>query len=400
MNGGSHVMRYLCIPRHGHVFVRGLGWVPVAVRPTRPRPVGLRWQLDLLHRAARARRRCTVQNSRRTGCRQQWGMCGVPALGGLLCAAREGGGWPSLLMKASREAAVVMCRMRLAGICVAALDKRAATASRVVGMRMGVDVTRMLAECGQCPFANRRRYMQEVTFRFHNVQGMRSERTGREAYLRAACDMCDVLVLAETNCPCDVAVQREWGQSWVHGYEPVWASDGEGRVGRGMAVFVSKRLPQAAPRLVCADPLGRFVAVNVTVFGRATLVVGVHADNGDDAEQEAFYDRVRATLPPVVDGTDVIWLGDMNNVEGRALDYTRYGTQLGPAGYQPRARGIAAMQTLGASLGGVCDAFRMRHALRREYTHVLRQLARVHTWIGLMSHRTWLVVLVHHLWLR
>ena len=94
MNGGSHVMRYLCIPRHGHVFVRGLGWVPVAVRPTRPRPVGLRWQLDLLHRAARARRRCTVQNSRRTGCRQQWGMCGVPALGGLLCAAREGGGGP------------------------------------------------------------------------------------------------------------------------------------------------------------------------------------------------------------------------------------------------------------------------------------------------------------------
>lgn len=118
-------------------------------------------------------------------------MYGVMALGGLLCRAREGRVWLSMLVRASQAAAAGVCRLRLCGVQVTTLGKRAATASRVVGMRMGVDVTRMLAECGQCPFANRRRYMQEVTFRFHNVQGMRSARAGREAYRVWACDLSD-----------------------------------------------------------------------------------------------------------------------------------------------------------------------------------------------------------------
>ena len=83
-----------------------------------------------------------------------------------------------------------------------------------------------------------------------------------------------------------------------------------------MAVLVSKRLPQAEPRLACKDPEGRYMAVWVSVFGRKTLVVGTHADNESDADQEAFYARVRAALPPHGDA-DVVWLGDMNNVEVR-----------------------------------------------------------------------------------
>ena len=39
--------------------------------------------------------------------------------------------------------------------------------------------------------------MQEVRYRFHNVNGMRSDKEAREAYLRGACDVCDVLVLAD-----------------------------------------------------------------------------------------------------------------------------------------------------------------------------------------------------------
>ena len=68
-----------------------------------------------------------------------------------------------------------VCRLRLCGVQVTTLGKRAATASRVVGMRMGVDVTRMLAECGQCPFANRRRYMQD--FACLKIQNMHKIRT-------------------------------------------------------------------------------------------------------------------------------------------------------------------------------------------------------------------------------
>ena len=92
-------------------------------------------------------------------------------------------------------------------------------------MRMGIDATRLLAECGQFPYANKRgqRYMQEVRFRFHNVCGMRSDRSAREAYLRAGGDACDLLVLAETNCVGGEQVERQWSRAWLNGYEALWA---------------------------------------------------------------------------------------------------------------------------------------------------------------------------------
>ena len=246
----------------------------------------------------------------------------------------------------------------------ARLSRRARVALGVVAMRMGIDATRLLAECGQAPFANRRRYMQEVRYRFHNVHGMRSDGAARGAYLRAARDVCDVLVLAETNCPGDEDTERIWGREWPEGYTPVWASDKGARLARGMAVMVSKRLPQAAPHVACADPEGRYLAVWLTVFGRRTLLVGVHADNDTDADQAAFYQRVERALPSVGSDTDVIWMGDMNNVEVRALDYTR----VSGVRDNNRPRGVAAMQSVGRALGGVRDAFRALHPSAREYT--------------------------------
>jgi len=90
-----------------------------------------------------------------------------------------------------------------------------ATAARAVAMRVGI---------ASIPCANRRgqRYMQEVRFRFHNVCGVRSDRpAAREAYPRAGGDVCDLLVLAETNC---VGVggeqaERQWSRAWLNGYE-------------------------------------------------------------------------------------------------------------------------------------------------------------------------------------
>ena len=188
-------------------------------------------------------------------------------------------------------------------------------------MRMGVDATRLLAECGQAPFANRDRHMHEVRFRFHNVRGMRADGVARGAYLRAVRAACDILVLAETNCR--GSDEMAWGQEWPAGYAPLWASDSRGRKCRGMAVLVSKSLPQADPTLAYADPEGRGIAVWVTIYGYRTLVIGTHADNTDDSSQAAFYSRIMQALPPVPDGTDVVWLGDMNNVEDRSMDYQR-----------------------------------------------------------------------------
>ena len=64
--------------------------------------------------------------------------------------------------------------------------------------------------------------MQEVRFRFHNVYGVRSDRpAAREAYLRAGGDVCDLLVLAETNCVGGSGEQaeRQWSRAWLNGYE-------------------------------------------------------------------------------------------------------------------------------------------------------------------------------------
>jgi hypothetical protein len=57
---------------------------------------------------------------------------------------------------------------------------------------------------------------------------MRSDRpAAREAYLRDGGDVCDVLVLAETNCVGGEQAERKIMESgrgmWLNGYETLWA---------------------------------------------------------------------------------------------------------------------------------------------------------------------------------
>ena len=356
------------VPHHGRMFIRGVGWIPVEQRPNRPRGRAMSLAFATLkQRQCRLtrQRRCLDQiPARRLALGQQLAI----AIGGMC----RGGSQPWLRMggHAWRAAARLACTQRAACADHGRLRRISATAARTVAMRLGIDATRLLAECGQFPYANKReqRYMQEVRFRFHNVCGMRSDRLAREAYLRAGGDVCDVLVLAETNCVGGEQVERQWSRAWPNGFEALWASDTQGRVARGMAVFVSKRLPQAEPRLALADPEGRFIAIWLTIFGRRTLLIGSHADNASDSDQAAFYHRLRAGLPIPPADTDVIWLGDMNNVEDRGVDYTC--THPLPRRLDStRALGVASMRAVSHALGDLADAFRTLHPSGREYTH-------------------------------
>ena len=356
------------VPHHGRMFIRGVGWIPVEQRPNRPRGRAMSLAFATLkQRQCRLtrQRRCLDQiPARRLALGQQL----VIAIGGMC----RGGSQPWLRMggHAWRAAARLACTQRAACADHGRLRRISATAARTVAMRLGIEATRLLAECGQFPYANKRgqRYMQEVRFRFHNVCGMRSDRLAREAYLRAGGDVCDVLVLAETNCVGGEQVERQWSRAWPNGYEALWASDTQGRVARGMAVFVSKRLPQAEPRLALADPEGRFIAIWLTIFGRRTLLIGSHADNASDSDQAAFYHRLRAGVPIPPADTDVIWLGDMNNVEDRGVDYTC--THPLPRRLDStRALGVASMRAVSHALGDLADAFRTLHPSGREYTH-------------------------------
>ena len=227
------------VPLHGRIFIRGLGWIPNEQRPNRPRGRALPVAFATLRQWQRWRswqHRCLVRAPlHRLALAQQLAL----ALGGIFAGGSRGFLYPYWLLRAGdtwRSAARSACVEHAACVDRGRLRRVSVGAARTVAMRMGTDATQMLAECGQFPYANKRgqRYMQEVRFRFHNVCGMRSDRSAREAYLRAGGDVCDVLVLAETNCVGGEQVERQWGRAWPNGYEALWASDTQGRVARGM----------------------------------------------------------------------------------------------------------------------------------------------------------------------
>jgi len=96
--------------------------------------------------------------------------------------------------------------------------------------------------------------------------------------------------------------------------------------------------------------------------------VGCHADNTTDAEQKAYYKRVREGVPRVDGPLDVIALGDFNNTVDRAKDvwYKKRGGA-STSGYR-RPLGLAAMGDLGEHLGGWQDAFRSVWPDKTEFT--------------------------------
>ena len=360
-----------CAPNHSRVFVRGWGWIHVSQRPNRPRPTRVPADLYELSRFAKTLRGSNAFSHKRHGQAQTYAWSIAASLGGVLagshcCLSVVG----NLIRSASQLRAGELRWARL----LRARERRAGHALHSVAMRIGCTVKELRFACGQNPEANitKTRHQLEVRYRFHNVRGLRKRATGendsfRAAYLRSARTLCEVLVLAETNCP-DADSEHEWGQEWKSGYNPIWASDEKGRVARGIVIMISKALPQANPTVACRDPEGRYLAIWLTVHGRRTLLVGTHADNDSDAEQRAFFERVAAALPQVdTSQEDVIWLGDHNNTEDRAVDYHRIG---GGGQHQTRPQGVAAMQSLACQLGGLTDAFRVLHPRCREFTRI------------------------------
>jgi hypothetical protein len=80
LDDGVHAPRGpCCVPQHGRMLVRGVGWILVARRPNRPRPAAVRHLAGMLRRWRRARHR-----RRRGG--GALALCAVATLGGL---ARE-----------------------------------------------------------------------------------------------------------------------------------------------------------------------------------------------------------------------------------------------------------------------------------------------------------------------
>ena len=134
---------------------------------------------------------------------------------------------------------------------------------------------------------------------FQNLHSM-ADPAFRKYLLHKACQVSDVRVFAETGCT-NAEEERRWAQDCQGCSHVFWASAPESQTGkkvhngRGMAVFVSKRVPFKDAR-VFRDPSGRYIIVRCRIHNRESLLIGMHADNHTDAEQAAYYDRVLARL--------------------------------------------------------------------------------------------------------
>ena len=223
-----------------------------------------------------------------------------------------------------------------------------------------------------------RHHVADLMLRFHNVRGL-ADGGFRAYYLAQARHACDILVLAETGCRSEKE-EREWAKDWRGSGGNFWASGPrreateKGHSARGMAVFISKDAEVQKARVVAQDPGGRFIAVAMEVSGFPLVLVGCHAEKdvgephgGDaDAQQEAFYTRVKRQVPRLP-GHEYIFAMDTNNVADEELD--QWSLDRASQGSQ-RPRAISAMQDMLWHFGAASDAFRSLYEHRREYTRV------------------------------
>ena len=220
-------------------------------------------------------------------------------------------------------------------------------------------------------------YQAVVKFRFHNVRGLSDDKF-RQFYLNKARSSCDILVLAETNCT-STEDETRWEQDWTKKSAVFWASctDNPGTRGancRGMAVMISNRVPLQNAKIIAKDPGGRYIAIQCKLHDRDTIIVGCHADNGSDIDQEDFYERMKRDIPAATPGTDIILLGDFNNTTDRGKDvwYRDKKNTSNPIHqkYYERPKGIDALGALRSHLGDVTDVFRTLHPNKLEFSRL------------------------------
>ncbi len=89
-------------------------------------------------------------------------------------------------------------------------------------------------------------HVNDVRFRFHNVQGL-TDKKFRPYYLSVARSNCEVLALAETNCP-DDATAHVWAKDWQGSGGAFWAT--APHKCRGMAILLSSTLGATGAHVV------------------------------------------------------------------------------------------------------------------------------------------------------
>ena len=211
-------------------------------------------------------------------------------------------------------------------------------------------------------------YLRQLTFRTHNVCGLRDP-TFRKSYLRHAKP--DIIALLETNC-CSADEETDWAKDWAgqaffaSQYRDI-ATQFAGSH-RGVVILIADSSAFGKGRVIARDPDGRYLAILIPIHKRPTLIVAYHADCG--SEHAGSFKRLQdaLTVPPGTE--DVHLLTDTNN-HASSLDHISYSSAPAPLPAH-QLQGAAALHTLTTALGGLSDAFRTLHPTRLEYTHKQR----------------------------
>ena len=216
---------------------------------------------------------------------------------------------------------------------------------------------------------------RQVSFRLHNVCGLRDD-AFRKSYLRHA--TCDVLACLETNCA-TVEEEVAWATDWAG--QAFWASQYRDPTSqslashRGVAIFLHGS-HLSTGRVIARDPDGRYLAVYVTIHSRPSLIIAVHTDCG--ASQAISLQRVldAIALPP--GPLDVHLMIDTNN-HSSPLDYHRFAYSPDDPTLDNNPAGTAALSNLTLALGGLCDAYRSLYPDSQEFTYAHHQHGTVYS---------------------
>ena len=217
-----------------------------------------------------------------------------------------------------------------------------------------------------------KRHVADLNIRFHNIRGM-ADKNFRSYYLAQARRACGILVLAETGCK--ASQETEWAQDWRGSGGVFWASgptQARGHNARGMAILISSDVDVKRARTIAHDAGGRFLAVAMEISGHPIVIVGAHAEKdidaargeNPDAQQSAFFDRLRTEIPHLP-GHRYIFAMDTNNVADDTLDYWH---KEGEPNSVDRTLAVQSMLTTLDSFGAACDTFRCLYPDRKEYT--------------------------------
>jgi len=211
---------------------------------------------------------------------------------------------------------------------------------------------------------NNTKFAGSLTFGFHNKRGGFSQdelsRLRQTEAMMTKGQMWGACELNQTP-----SVEAKWAQDNDNPHAPYhtfWASK-QTQAGAGIALFINKQVLTSPGQVVYTHPMGKALAVNISLNHVPFLVVVIHAPSGPT--QPAFFQSLIQAITAPQPGRKVILMGDFNFVLRPEVDVI----PAAPSSTREQAS-IEALNQLADHFGGPLDAYRIVYPDRPAATHI------------------------------